>query len=70
MFTEEALHAFEMLMDTCITAPILAFTDFEKPFLLETDVSKEELGVVLLQEQGDGCYQPIAYGSQVLTAHE
>ena len=37
-----------------------------KPFLLETDASKEGLGVVLSQKQDDGCYHPVAFGSWTL----
>ena len=48
----------------------LAFTDYTKLFLLETDASKEGLGAVLLQRQADGQYHPIAYGSRTLTSHE
>ena len=51
-------------------APILTFTDYTKPFLLETNMSKDGLGVVLLQKQADGQYHPIAYGSRALTSHE
>ena len=43
--------------------PVLVFPDFDKPFLLETDASKEGLGMVLSQKQGDGCYHPIAFRS-------
>ena len=68
--TEEALHAFRMLREACITAPVLAFADHEKLFLLETDVSKEGLGAVLLQKQADGHYHPVAYGSRALTTEE
>ena len=49
------------------TAPVLVFPDFEKPFLLEMDASKEGLGVVLSQKQSDGWYHPIAFGSRSLT---
>ena len=47
----------------CLTAPVLAFTDFKKPFLLETDTSIEGLGVVLSQKQDNGRYHPVAYAS-------
>ena len=47
----------------CLTVPVLAFADFKKPFLLETDASIEGLGAVLSQEQDDGHYHPVAYAS-------
>ena len=52
------------------SAPILVFPDFNKPFLLETDASKEGLGVVLSQKQSDGCYHPVTFGSHSLTPSE
>ena len=51
-------------------SPVLAFADYTKDFLLETDASKEGLGAVLSQEQEDGWFHPVAYGSQMLTTHE
>ena len=64
--TEEAMKAFKALKQVCMTAPVLVFTDCTKPFLLETDTSKDVLGVVLLQKQADGQYHPIAYVSRAL----
>ena len=52
--TENALKAFKALKQACMTAPILAFADYTKPFLLETDASKYGLGAVLPQKQADG----------------
>ena len=54
----------------CLTAPVLAFADFKKPFLLETDASIEGLGAVLSQKQDDGRYHPIAYASRSLKGGE
>ena len=54
----------------CLTAPVLAFADFKKPFLLETNTSIEGLGAVLSQEQDDGCYHPVAYASPGLKGGE
>ena len=54
----------------CLTVPVLAFSDFKKPFLLETDASIEGLGAVLSQEQEDGCYHPVAYASRGLKGGE
>ena len=49
---------------------VLAFADYTKDFLLETDASKEGLGAVLSQKQGDGRFHPVAYGSRALSTHE
>ena len=54
----------------CLTAPVLAFADFKKPFLLETDASIEGLGAVLSQKQDNGRYHPVAYASHVLKGGE
>ena len=68
--SEEALKVFEELKQACMQSPVLAFADYTKDFLLETDASKEGLGTVLSQKQEDGWFHPVAYGSQVLTTHE
>ena len=57
LLTIEALKAFEALKQACMTASVLAFADHTKPFLLETDASKDGLGAVLLQRQADGWQQ-------------
>ena len=66
----DALRAFNALKQVCMSTPVLAFADYTKEFLLETDASKEGLGAVLSQKQADGQYHLVAYGSQALTAHE
>ena len=66
----EAREAFECLKAACLQAPILAFPDFNKPFLLETDASGRGLGAVLSQKQADGRYHPIAYASRVMNETE
>ena len=42
--SEDAVKAFKALKQACMTAPILAFADYTKLFLLETDASKDGLG--------------------------
>ena len=64
------LKAFEELKLRCMTAPVLVFADFKKPFWLETDASKEGLGAVLLQESDDGQYHPVAFASCELKGGE
>ena len=65
-----ALKAFEELKLRCMTAPILVFADFKKPFWLETDASKEGLGAVLFQESDDGQYHLVAFTSRELKGGE
>ena len=48
----------------------LAFADYTKPFLLETDALKDRLGAVLSQKQADGWYYLVTYSSRALTPHE
>ena len=54
LLSEDALKAFEALKQVCMTAPVLAFTDYTKPFPLEMDASKDGLRAVLSQKQVDG----------------
>ena len=63
----DALAAFQELKMKCLTAPVLVFADFKKPFLLETDASIEGFGAVLSQKQDDSWYHPVAYASRGLT---
>ena len=70
LLLEDALKAFDTLKQACMSAPVLAFTDYTKEFLLETDASKEGLGAVLSQKQVDRWYHPVTYGSWALMAHE
>ena len=58
--TEEAMGAYEKLKKACLEVPVLAFADFNKPFLMETYVSKLGLGAVLSQKQTDTQYHPVA----------
>ena len=66
----EAQEVFDRLEAACLQAPILAFPDFDKPFLLETDASGRGLGAVLSQKQADGRYHPIAYASRIMNETE
>ena len=68
--TPEAEEVVRVLKEKISSAPVLVFPDFNKPFLLETDASKEGLGVVLSQKQDDGCYHPVAFGNRTLTPSE
>ena len=69
LLTKDAMEAFKALKQACMTAPILVFADYTKWFQLETDTSKDGLGVVFSQ-QADGWYHPTAYSSRALTPHK
>ena len=66
----DALDAFKKLKMCCMTAPILAFADFEKEFQLETNASSEGLGAVLSQKQPDGKWHPVTFRSHELKGGE
>lgn len=54
----------------CLThAPVLAYADSAKPYVLHVDASLSGLGAVLNQEHQDGL-RPVAYASRKLSAAE
>ena len=59
-------QAFEALKAAITTAPVLAWPDFSKPFVVQCDASNLALGAVLTQEKDDGEH-PITYISRVLS---
>ena len=66
----EALEAFNTLKMKCMMALVLAFADFQKPFLIETDASSHGLGAILSQKQVDDKYHPVSYASRELKGGE
>ena len=53
-----------------VTAPLLAYPCFTKPFVLHTDASALGLGAVLEQEQDDRKLHPVAYASRTISKQE
>ena len=49
---------------------MLAYPDYSKPFILETDASLKGLGAVLTQEDDEGNFQVISYASHMLKPYE
>ena len=70
LLTAATEEAFYTLKKKCAMAPVLAFADVKRPFLLETDTSKYGWGAVLQQVQEDGKYHPVAYASHALCGSE
>ena len=68
-WTEEHGAAMNKLIE-CITSPlILAYPDFNAPFVVHTNASQHGLGAVLYQNQ-QGTLRIIAYASRTLTPAE
>ena len=53
-WTHECQEAFAELRQKLCTAPVLAFPDFTKPFLLDADASNSGIGGVLSQLDEEG----------------
>ena len=66
---ETEQHAFDTVKEKLLSPPILAYSDFTKPFILHTDASTDGLGAVLYQEQ-DGLERVVAYASRGLKPSE
>ncbi|GFR00934.1 retrovirus-related Pol polyprotein from transposon 412 [Trichonephila clavata] len=63
---DECNNAFNKLKDTLTSAPILAYPETGKQFILDTDASRKSIGAVLSQEI-DGQERVIAYFSKCLS---
>ncbi|KAL2085064.1 hypothetical protein ACEWY4_020582 [Coilia grayii] len=66
---ESCERAFQSLKRKLTSAPVLAYADFQKPFILEVDASHGGLGAILSQEQG-GKVRPVAFASRGLKPTE
>ena len=53
-WTKTQENAFQILKNALMKAPVLAFPDFSKEFILTTDASHYALGAVLTQETDEG----------------
>ena len=65
----ECQTAFDQLKELCTTTPVLAYTDFTRPFKLHTDASVLGLGAVLYQLR-ESVEKVISYASRSLTQSE
>ncbi|GES86520.1 zinc knuckle protein [Rhizophagus clarus] len=70
IWSKDQHDAFEKLKTCLTTPPILAYPNFEKPFILYTDASIFALGAILSQKNENNCECVLAYASRTLNKHE
>ena len=69
-WTNACEQAFQPLKQLLCSAPILAYPDFGKDFVLHTDASDYGVGAVLSQLDDSGNQKVIAYASKALSPRE
>ena len=70
LWTEGHRSAFEALRSALVSPPILAFPNFDRPFIVSTDASGFGIGCILKQTDDAGRERVVAYASRVLTEVE
>jgi hypothetical protein len=70
IWTNTKEQAFQALKQALTSAPVLAHYSLEAKTRVVVDASPWALGAVLLQEQHDGLFRPIAFGSRSLSETE
>lgn len=68
-WTAQCDTAFQTLKNCLTQAPVLAFADAQKPYVLHVDASMDGLGGVLYQKHEEGL-QPVAFISRSLSPSE
>lgn len=69
VWSPEQQSAFEKLKSALTTSPILMMPNFDLPFVLHTDASRDSIGAVLSQRH-NGTLLPVAYASRPTNIHE
>ena len=69
-WTTACHNAFTELKQKLTTSPVLAYSNFTREFVLETDASVQGVGAVLAQREDDQQLHPIAYASRALSPSE
>ena len=69
-WTDQCQQSFDTLRQRLVSAPILAFPDCTREFILDTDANEQGIGAVLSQIHQDGREHVVAYASRVLSKLE
>lgn len=67
---EAARNAFTAIKNALTNPEILAYPDFEKPFIITSDACLDGCGAVLSQIQEDGTEKPISFASRAFNKSE
>ncbi|KAI5094535.1 hypothetical protein C0J45_16259, partial [Silurus meridionalis] len=66
---QSCTDAFQQIIHCLTHAPVLAFANPQKPYILHVDASLKGLGAVLYQESAEGL-RPVAFASRKLSTSE
>ena len=69
-WNEECQKSLDILKEKMVTASILVFLDWKKPFHVHVDASSIALGIILAQPREGGIDHPIAFASIKLSLAE
>ena len=69
-FDDESCKAFETLISSLTSPPVLALPRADLPYSIDTDASEYQVGVALFQHLPNGDRQPIGFWSRTLQAAE
>ena len=69
-WSTECQTAYEKLKNYLYSSPILCYSDFSRPFLLNTDASDSNIGAFLSQIDNEGREHVVAYASRLLSKPE
>ena len=69
VWTDLHQSRLEELIDVLTSPGVMAYPDFDAPFILHTDASQEGLAAIVCQKRGERL-AVIAYGSRTLTPAE
>ena len=71
VWTADHQREFEDLKSALCSRPVLKIPEYDKPFVLDTDASKHQIGGVLMQNEGEeGARKAVAYLSRTLHGAE
>lgn len=70
IWTDKHQKAVNEIVDILLTPQVMAYPNFEKPFILHVDAFLDGLGAVLYQRQDSGKLAVVAYASRTLMTAE